>query len=160
VVMMGWLGRWLSPLAAICAFAVGMACVAPSLLARPHVLVLPLMAVWTVRLLEARLERRVPSYLLAALMALWANLHSSFIMGIGLAGAFGVEAVLEAGSGRWRRALGWAGFVGLCLLAALATPQGIKGFEFPLQVMGMKTLPNITEWRSVDFAHPDPIELA
>jgi hypothetical protein len=159
-VMLGWLGRWLSPLSAIGVFAMGAACVAPSLLARPHVVVLPLLAFWTVRLMEARQRGRVPDVWLCLLMALWANLHSSFIVGIGLCAAFGLEAALEPGAARVRVTLKWAAFTAFCIAAALATPQGIEGLRFPLRVMGMKALPSINEWRSADFSHPGPIELA
>jgi hypothetical protein len=159
-VMLSWLGRWLSPLSAVAVFALGMACVAPSLLARPHVLVLPLLAFWTVRLLEARRCGRTPALWLCLLMALWANLHSSFIVGIGLSAALGLEAALERGPERWRAARGWAVFTAACLAAALATPQGIEGLRFPLRVMSMKTLPGISEWVSADFSHPGPIEIA
>src|ERR1700722_18829454 len=41
--MGGWLLRWLAPLSAIAALALGLACVAPGALARPHFLALPLL---------------------------------------------------------------------------------------------------------------------
>ena len=37
---------------ACCALALGLACVAPGMLARPHFLVLPLLALWTIALLD------------------------------------------------------------------------------------------------------------
>ena len=157
-----YLLRWLSPLTAFTTLAVGLACVAPGMLARPHFLVLPLTALWTIRLLEAREANRAPSLWLALLMALWANLHSSFIVGLGLAVAFALEAGLDITHWRRRTLVGWAAFLGLSALAALATPHGIDGLAFPIRVLNMKTLPSITEWRGPDFLRfpPEPFEVA
>ena len=87
-------------------------------------------------------------------MVLWANLHSSFIVGLLLAGAFAAEAALDTGAWRRRHLLGWAGFLAASVVAALATPHGIDGFAFPLRVLGMKTLPAITEWQGPNFLAP------
>jgi hypothetical protein len=155
-----WLLRWLGMLQAVMAVALGLSCVAPGMLARPHLLVLPMLAFWTIELLKAREARRAPHLWLALLMVLWANLHSSFIVGYGLAAAFGLEAFLDFKS--WTRPvmLGWAAFLGLSFVATLATPHGIDGLAFPLRVLNMKSLPFITEWQSPDFMKPSPLELA
>jgi hypothetical protein len=93
-------------------------------------------------------------------MMLWANLHSSFVVGYGLAAAFGLEALLDVK--HWTRPafLGWVGFLALGLIATLATPHGVEGVAFPLRVLNMKSLPFITEWQSPDFLKPSPLELA
>jgi hypothetical protein len=158
--MVGWMRRWLAPLPAITALVVGLACVAPSLLARPHILALPAMAVWTLGLLDARAKGRAPSLWLAPVMIVWANLHSSFIVGLGLAAAIGLEQALDFAAWRWRTMLLWALFGLASLGAALMTPHGIDGFSFPLRVMGMKTLPAITEWQGPDFLKLQPLEIA
>jgi hypothetical protein len=160
LLMGAWLLRWLGMLPALMAVVIGLACVAPGMLARPHLLVLPLLAFWTIELLKAREGKRAPHIWLALFMVLWANLHSSFIVGYGLAAAFGLEALLD--SRHWSRSnlLGWAGFLGLSLVATLATPHGIEGLAFPLRVLNMKTLPFITEWQSPDFLKPSPLEMA
>ena len=93
--MGAWLLRWLGMLPALLAVVIGLACVAPGMLARPHLLVLPLLAFWTVELLKAREAKRAPSIWLALGMLLWANLHSSFVVGYGLAAALGLEALLD-----------------------------------------------------------------
>ncbi len=155
-----WLLRWLSPLSATLALALGLACIAPGMLARPHLLALPLAAVWTVALLEARAAGRAPGLWLALVMVVWANMHSSFVVGLGLAGAFALEAALEVRFGRWRMLRGWAEFVALSVLAALVTPNGIDGLAFPLRVMNMKTLPMIAEWLPPDFMRLSPLEVA
>ena len=49
---------------------VGLACLSGSVLARPHLLALPLLALWTWELLRARDERRAPGWWLVAVMLL------------------------------------------------------------------------------------------
>src|SRR5208282_5473334 len=55
--------------------ALGVALWTPSLLARPHVLALPLVAAWTVGLLEARDRDAAPPLGFALMMIPWSNMH-------------------------------------------------------------------------------------
>jgi hypothetical protein len=158
--MSAWLLRWLSPLSTALTLALGLACVSPGLLARPHLLVLPLLALWTILLLRAREEGRAPRLWTALLMALWANLHSSFIVGLLIAAALALEAGLDFRAWRRRTLIGWGAFLVASLVATLATPHGIEGLAFPLRVLNMKTLPAITEWQGPDFLKPSPLEIA
>jgi hypothetical protein len=155
-----YLLRWCSPLTTFATLAIGLGCVAPGMLARPHFLVLPLAALWTILLLDAREANRAPSAWLALLMGLWANLHSSFIVGFALLLGFGLEALLDIRSWRRPALLGWIGVIGLCAVAMLATPHGVEGLAFPIRVLNMKTLPSITEWRGPDFLRLEPVEIA
>jgi hypothetical protein len=93
-------------------------------------------------------------------MVLWANLHSSFVVGIGLAAALALEAGLDVKAWRRRTLIGWAGFLALTVAAALATPHGVDGLTFPLKVLNMKALPAITEWQPPDFMQISPLEIA
>lgn len=158
--MGSWLLRWLSPLSAIVTLALGLGCIAPGLLARPHLLVLPVVALWTVALLKARADNDAPSVWLIPLMALWANLHASFVVGAALLIAFAVETALDTAHWRRKALLGWAAIVVGALIATLATPHGLAGVAFPLQVLNMKTLPTITEWRGPNFLKLEPLEIA
>ena len=96
----------------------------PHLLARPYILTIPILVVWAAALVRARSDDRAPSPWFALLILLWANLHGSFMFGIGLAGLFAVEAVLLAPDWRGRvRTVGDWGFFGvLSLGAASITP--------------------------------------
>ena len=91
-----YLSRWLRlPLAAaltLVAFEMAW----PHLLARPHMLVLPVIVAWTVGLLSARDRGKAPPLLLAALMTLWVNMHGSFPLGLVIAGVLAGEAVVGA----------------------------------------------------------------
>jgi hypothetical protein len=119
---------------------------APALLARPHVLAWPLLAGWLMILLRARELGQAPPLAAALLMLVWANLHASFVIGLGLAGVFALEALVESRDLR-RTTLQWGPFGALALVASLATPHGIQGLLFPFQVSGMRMLPLIAEWR-------------
>ena len=72
------LRRSLDGLALAVALLLAFACLTPSLLARPHLLALPLLTAWTAGLLRAREAERAPPLTLAALMTPWANLHGGF----------------------------------------------------------------------------------
>ena len=155
------LGRSLSGLSLVLTLAIALSCAAPNLLARPHVLILPLVIAWTAGLIRARETGRAPPPWLALLMLLWANLHGSFVFGFLLAGAFGLEALVEAP--RQRRLLvvrDWGLFAVLALAAAALTPQGPHGLLFPFQLMGMKSLAGVDEWKPMDFSALGPFELA
>lgn len=133
------------PVALLVAFAVMDVILAKFLLARPHVLVWPLLAAWTAALLASRDRGMPPPLWLAALMLLWANLHGSFALGFIIAGAIGLDALIDA---RWSRGafLGWLNFGLLALLAALLNANGAAGLLHPLAIMDMKTLYLINEW--------------
>ena len=76
--------------------AIGLSLVTANLLARPHVLALPLAAAWGAGLIAARDRGRAPPLGLAALMTAWVNMHGGFIFGLVLIGPFALEAVTEA----------------------------------------------------------------
>ncbi|MGE5493131.1 MAG: hypothetical protein ACM31P_17790 [Actinomycetota bacterium] len=132
------------------------------LLARPHVLAYPLIVAWGIALVRAREEGRAPAWPWALLVTLWANLHGSFTLGLGLAAFFAAEALWEAPAGeRVRLAKAWGSFVVLSLGAALATPNGLDGLAFSAHVNGMDyALAHIAEWRSPNFQRFQPLEVA
>ena len=136
------------------------ACMGGSLLARPQLLVLPVLVLWTCELLAAREQDRAPRLVAALLMTLWANLHGSYVFGVLLAGAFGLEALVAHRLRPWPVLLRWGGFGLASLAAALVTPHGLAGLAYPFQVMTMSALPTIVEWRAADFSSPTAFEIA
>jgi len=136
---------------ALLALAFLVAVLAPFMLARPHVLTWPIFVLWLLALLRARDEHRAPRLGWAALMIVWANLHASYLIGIGIAVLFALEALIAE---KHKRAVvtGWLSFGLASLLFAALTPHGIQGFLYPLQVSGMKSLPLIQEWRSSNLS--------
>jgi hypothetical protein len=155
------LARDLAPLSLGLVLLLAFGCMAPSLLARPHLLALPLLAAWSVGLMSARDADRTPRPALALLMIPWANLHGGYLFGLALIGPFALEALVAAAPGRRFAVVRDWGLFGLVSLAAsLATPFGLSGLLFPFQLLGMTSLAGVTEWRPNDFSHVGPMEVA
>jgi hypothetical protein len=146
---------------AIAGAVLGMGLCSPHLFARPHMFTYPLIVLWTAGLVAANEQKRAPSLLMLPVMALWANLHGSFIFGIVLVVLFAGEALLHTSD--WRSArdvLGrWSVFGLLTVAFALATPNGLAGFLLPLRLARMSFAASwIAEWRSPDFQQFQPLE--
>jgi hypothetical protein len=127
-------------------------------LARPHVLIFPLMVLWAHALLQATEERRAPSVAYLPLITLWANLHGSFTLGLALIAPFALEALWTADkSARLTVALQWFRFGVLALGAGCVTPYGVESILVTIRILKLgATLSSIGEWRSIDFGtlHP------
>lgn len=148
----GALRQRMDTLTALVTALVGLACVSESLLARPHILALPLLVLWTAGLVTAREQRGSPSLWLVPVMLVWANLHGSFAFGLALAAVLAVEAALEN-----RAAVGpWLIFLGASVIATLINPQGLNGLLFPLKLLLLPTTAYIGEWAPADLSYPSP----
>jgi hypothetical protein len=153
--------RSLAPAHALIATVLAALLALPHLLARPHIFTLPILVWWAAALLAARSEDRPPPLWFVPLMTLWANLHSSYIFGLGLAALFAGEAQLSARDRRARLGAlrGWGLFVALSVAAALITPFGIDGLLLPVRLAIMSTLGLIKEWQSPNFQQFQPLEV-
>ena len=144
----------------IATVVIGLSLVTANLLARPHVLALPLAAAWGAALLAARDRSRAPPLGLAVLMTVWANMHGGFIFGLVLIGPFALEAVTEAPvETRLSTARAWAMFALAALAAALINPYGVDALLLPFRLMAIEHLSRISEWRPQDFSHVGTMEL-
>lgn len=137
----------------------GLSCTTASLLARPHLLALPLLAIWAAGLAGARGKEEAPRWWLIAVMPLWANLHGSFAFGLALAAALGAEAVIES-SDRGKALVEWAIFLAAATASCLLTPFGIDGLLFPLHLSALHALGHIGEWQASDFSSLSAFEIA
>ncbi len=161
VVMGVRLARDLSGTALAVTLALGVALWTPTLLARPHVLALPIAAIWTVGLLDARDRDQRPSLALAPLMTLWSNLHGGFLFGLALVVPFACEAVMAAKPhARLEAARGWTMFGLAALGAALVNPYGVEALLLPFRLMSVENLSRISEWGAADFSRLGPMEVA
>lgn len=142
---------------ALLTVVIGLACITGSLLARPHILALPLLAIWIAGLAGAREKDRAPSWWLVAVMPLWANLHGSFVFGLALAGALAIDAVLQQGK---KSAPGWALFLLAATAASIITPFGFHSLLFPFKLSAMQGLAHIGEWQPSDFSRITPFAIA
>jgi hypothetical protein len=151
--------RYAEPFSTVIAVSLGAALVLGHLLVRPHLLALPLLVVWSGALFATRDSGSAPPFRLLPLMVLWANLHGSFVFGLGLALFLGVEASLTS-EGHARQVRRWGAFGVLALAAALATPNGVAGFLEPFRLIAMPALQtSFGEWLSPNFQAFQPLEI-
>ncbi len=146
--------RDLKPLPAMLFVLATLVMMAPHFLARPHVLAFPFILLWVAGLVRAVEERRAPPSVLLLAMLLWANLHGGFTLGLMLAAAFALEAVVGAGDKAERRSLlvAWAKFGVASGLVACITPYGPESILVTLRIFGLgDALGMIAEWKSPDF---------
>ena len=125
----------------------------PHLLARPHVLAMPVMVMLVSGLIAAADRRGAPSFGLLPLMALWANLHGGFVFGLFLIAPVGLDAVVGA-SAKLRKALmlRWALFAVLALAASCCTPYGWNALLASQKILELGgALPLIQEWKPTQF---------
>jgi hypothetical protein len=128
---------------------------APHMLARPHVLTLPVMVTWAAALVHCMDRRAAPPYWALPLLVLWANLHGSVILALGLIGPAVLEALLDEKRSEWPRVLlRWLPFAALAVVACCLTPYGPGPLLMPLTTLGLGHALNwIGEWRPQDFGH-------
>lgn len=160
VVLMRFLLKRMPPIYAILFTAMGFFALSTHLLARPHVLVWPLLVIWCGALIKAQEQDQKPPYFLVLLMVLWVNLHGSFVFGLAFMFPIALEALLTCPNGR-RRMLTrqWVLFIALALMSSLINPQGLAGAIFPFQVMNLQHLSSIVEWMPYRFSGLNPLEI-
>lgn len=146
--------RDLRPLPALLFTATAIIMTAPHFLARPHVLAFPLVLLWVAGLVRAVEERRALDWWLLGVMLLWANMHGGFTLGLMLAGALALDALVGARDMAERRTLfiTWAKFGIAALLVACVTPYGPESILVTSRIFSLgDSLAMITEWRAPDF---------
>ena len=131
----------------------------PHVIARPHTLALPILAIFVAELLRARRAGQRPSLWLLLLMVLWANIHGSYILGPVFAGFFALETLIETAQDRMRATLPWIGFSVAATACCLVTPSFIDGFLFPFTLVKMKSIASISEWGPAVFSDMSPLEI-
>jgi hypothetical protein len=145
--------RRLSDSTALVFVAAALALTVPHLLARPHVLAMPVMVMWVSGLIAAADRREAPSFWLLPLMALWANLHGGFVFGLFLIGPIALDAVVGA-SDKMRKplVLRWVLFGLLALAASCGTPYGWNALLASQKILELgSALPLIMEWKPTEF---------
>ncbi|HEY0105437.1 MAG TPA: hypothetical protein VGB91_05080, partial [Rhizomicrobium sp.] len=151
------LGRWLPPRAQALATVLALSCMTGTLLARPHLLALPLLVAWTASLAAARSDRRAPSLALLPLITVWANIHGSFLLGLAVAGGFALEAFFADGDDRVPERRAWLLFCAGAFAAALINPHGLDGVLFPFRLMATPALAGVGEWQPTPLTLFQPV---
>lgn len=153
----------LEPIYALSFAGFGVAMTAHHLLARPHILAMPLMMIWVIGLVRACESGRPPRLWLPLVMTLWANLHGGFTLGLALAPAFALEALLAARRDQRlaSAAKSWGIFLALTTTCSLITPHGIHGIWYTWETLIESTyaLQSIREWQSPNFHRLQPLEI-
>ena len=161
--MLTWiLGQRLPAVFAVIVTLVALLVPVQHLLARPHVLVLPVMLAWAYGLLSASERGRAPSFWLLPLIALWANLHGGFVFGLVLVGGFALEALWNADRAQRRTvALRWAVFGVAALAACCVTPYGWGSILAARKILDLGELLHlIYEWMPADFSRFGMFEMS
>lgn len=153
--------RELSPTLTLLMVIAAMVLLTPHMLARPHVLVLPLMVTWAAALVRCMDRGGPPPYWALPLLIVWANLHGSGVLALGLIGPVVLEALLREDRSQWPRVLlRWLPFSALALAASCLTPHGPEPLLMPLTTLGLgSALAWIGEWRPQDFSHIGGFEI-
>jgi hypothetical protein len=154
--------RWLEPAYALLFAVLAVAMTNEHLLARPHILAMPLLMIWTVELVRSTEEHRMPRWWMLPLMTAWANMHGGFTFGLVLLCAAALEALLVADPARrMATARSWAVAFSLAFGASLITPHGVDGLLFTWHVLFNlgSVLSSVGEWRSPDFHTFSALEL-
>src|SRR6266446_1451823 len=141
--------------------AAALALTVPHMLARPHVLALPIMVAWVGGLVAAADRRGAPSFWLLPLMALWANLHGGFVFGLVLIAPIALDAVLNADV-KLRKALAlrWAAFAVAALVLSCCTPYGWNSLLASQKILALgAALPLIMEWQPTNFGSVGAFEV-
>jgi len=153
--------RELSPTLTLLMVMAAVVLLAPHMLARPHVFVLPVMVTWAAALVRCMDRAGPPPYWALPLLVLWTNLHGSVVLALGLIGPAVLEAVLREARSEWPRVLlRWLPFTALAVAASCLTPHGPEPLLMPLTTLGLgSALAWIAEWRPQDFSHIGGFEL-
>ncbi len=156
------LQRYLRPRHVVMLSVAAFAVASQHLLARPHVLAWPLLVLWVGALCSAAERRTPPHPAWLLVMALWANLHGGYVLGLALAGLFAAEALWQSEpAARLGVLRGWRLFLLGAALASLLTPHHpAAGIEFALGFLdGGGFIAPIGEWRPADFRAVTGLEL-
>ncbi|MGW1419722.1 hypothetical protein ACWAT4_06325 [Bradyrhizobium manausense] len=132
------------------------------ILARPHILALPVMITWVGILMNAADRKVTPSWIWLPLMSLWANLHGGFVLGLALIGPMALEAIWTLESGKQVRLLArWFAFGVAAMLAACVTPYGWRTLLGATNILNLgELLSVISEWTPANFASFSAFEAA
>ena len=133
----------------------GMLISAPFWTVRPQLLSWFLLAVF----INIVIDRDRPAWILVPVLAIWANLHLGFLMGLGVVGLWFVSRVWEHRSGERTFAI-WpaAAFVVACVAATLINANGVQPLLRILDYLPFTSsdvsVQGITELESPDFSQP------
>lgn len=119
---------------------------------RPQIFTFVLMSALIAILSRYNYRGRGPVWLAIPILAIWANLHGGFVMGLAAMGtftavAFAQDLVLGRGT---RRAMGLLAITGVSAIATLATPYGVGTWQAVIHALANPhTRTTIVDWLSL-----------
>lgn len=127
----------------------------PQMEFRPQLFTFALLAALLALLVRETRGRRAPLWLAVPILALWANLHGGFIMGLATLGTFSAAVCVQdfiAGRGL-RRAWRLFAITAAATLATVMTPYGLGIWRAVLHALGDPyTRKVVTDWQSLPVA--------
>jgi len=154
-----WIRRWANSAELAISLALILFSLVTFVLARPMVLAWPVLALWMVVLLRARESGDMPPpWWTVLVMLVWVNLHASWILGMLIAAAFGLEAMIA--SPTRRVVTGWIAY-GIALSAVtLLNPNFIAAWVVPLQAFTDQNIIVVQEFSPTDVGYTPMFELS
>ena len=151
--LFAFLAERMRPVPALIATLFAYALCATHFVARPHLLALPLLVLWTGTIARAVDANRVPSVFWILVIGVWANLHGGFTLGLFLAAGLAAEAVLAApAADRIRVAGRWLLFLAAAGAVTLVTPYGPGALSMTYRFLaGNESLKYLSEWFPLNF---------
>jgi hypothetical protein len=116
----------------------------PFMLARPHVLVWPIIAAWTILLVGADEEGRAPPLWGALLLPFWTNIHGSFAIAAPIGAAIAFDALQKT---KWRNWRAWVLFGLVSAVGVTLNANGLRGLLRPFEMENLAILPLVQEWQ-------------
>lgn len=145
------LARDLAPIPALIVTLLSLLLASTSFVARPHMLSLVLVIIWTYQVFRAAGEDRAPHFGWLLLLVPWANLHAAFTIGFVVAFAAGLDFLERTRLSRPDMIRRWICFLALCPVVILLNPYGWQILLPTLTaVTSNEAIPNIGEWQPFD----------
>jgi hypothetical protein len=116
----------------------------PFIVARPHVLVWPLLAGWTALLARGTETGHPPPLWAAVFPFVWANLHGSFPLAALIGAALAFDALAKS---EWKTLWEWLLFAAVSLVAVTLNANGVAGLLQPFRFATLDLLPLVQEWQ-------------
>ncbi len=130
--------------AAITAFSIALS--SDVFLARPYILVLPVLLWFVLGLWDAAQKGKAPPFLLLPVMCVWANMHASFTFGFMVAALSFMSFLYQRRQLRSSDTYKWLLFLALCPVASIIHPYGVEAIWSTVSVAQSELTPYISEW--------------
>jgi hypothetical protein len=127
----------------------------PQMEFRPQLFTFVMVAAMLAILARHNYHRAAPLWLLIPIMAVWANLHGGFIMGVAMIAIYSGVTIIEdlASGAAFRRGLSLGAITVAASIATMITPSGIETWRPVLHALhNPLTRLAVTDWQPLGFA--------